>query len=144
VQYRPCDLCGCLLQVSFERSHGESLICGECLQSRRVKPVDASAHAKHPKHTHKFRCPHCGRKLRSIPVPREVRLNCPSCEGSLILEPSGEVRGIAPREMSDSGVIQPPLIRPHETQDPDSSSAHKAASGHRPSLALASARRPGI
>jgi DNA-directed RNA polymerase subunit RPC12/RpoP len=118
MELRPCDLCGCLVDAPVPPGAGESLICHHCLRTRHVREdrlPSGSEARRYRKHVHKFRCIHCGRKLRSKSVKREVQLDCPSCSGQLLLGPGGTVRPVdMPLETPDGSK---PLRAPSGSSD---------------------------
>ncbi len=120
MQYRPCDLCGSLVQTPVPPGPGESLLCEGCIRTRQVRAdrvISEAGSTRHRKHIHKFRCLYCGRKLRSKPVARAVHLACPACDGQLVLGPGGVVskQSDAP-ESADPGA---PVVHLHVTGDGD-------------------------
>lgn len=113
LQYRPCDLCGSLVQAQREPGATESVLCEGCLRTRRVRPepVDGGKPKRHAKHIHKFRCPCCHRKLRSKPVSRDVELDCPACGAPLVIAPGGAVTS------PDADEADAPIVRRHRSLD---------------------------
>lgn len=126
VQYHPCDLCGSLVESAYPPGPHESIICEGCLQARLVKAVPIGTSddeldepkPRYKKHIHKFRCLHCGRKLRSKPVKRPVHLECPACSGRLLLLPGGEVTMDSEWQSGSGDLLVEARARPHESIDP--------------------------
>ncbi len=132
MEYVPCDACGGLVRCAEPLRPGEALVCQDCLSTRRVVAERGEAGSDSRKHVHKFRCPHCERKLRRKPVAQPMVLCCPSCGGTLHVDPDGSASAGAlqspgatpgvsvgteipgPMDAEDSG--PPILIQPHKTR----------------------------